>query len=139
MTLETVNIYLFVSAALLAVISVVVIFKVLSNRLKDNPETYNQVQKNLFIGVAMSKIVPVIILIFAILRMPSGVAIDRLLIPWALIILVVVVSFIYISGQKKLNLNPHAQRAVNTLVTITRPHLFSIPVMAIVFLFLMTL
>lgn len=139
MTLETVNIYLFVSAALLAVISVAVIFKVLSNRLKGNPESYNQIQKNLFIGVAMSKIVPVIILIFAILRMPSGVAIDRLFIPWALIIVVVATSFFYISGQRKLNLEPHAQRAVNTLVMVTRPHLFSIPVMAIVFLYLMTL
>jgi|SRR5690625_730680 len=139
MNLEIVNIYLFVSAAVLAVIPTVIIFKVLSNRLKEQPEQYNQVQKHLFIGVAMSKIVPVIILIFAILRMPSGIELNRLFIPWLIIFITVIVSFMYITSQKKLSLQPHAQRAVNTLVTITRPHLFSIPLMAVIFLYLMTL
>lgn len=139
MNLETVNIYLFVTAALLSVVSVVLIFAFFANKLKDKPDRYNQIQKNLFIGVAMSKIVPVIMLIFAILRMPSGITIERLIIPWAIIIIVVITGFVYISSQRKLNLEPYKQRAVNTLVVVTRPHLFSIPVMAIIFLYLMTL
>lgn len=139
MNLETVNIYLFVTAAILAVVSVVLVFTFFVDKLKENPKNYNQIQKNVFIGVAMGKIVPVIMLIFAILRMPSGIAIDRVIIPWALIIIIVITSFVYISSKRKLNLEPYTQRAVNTLVVVTRPHLFSIPIMAIIFLYLMTL
>jgi|SRR5690625_92003 len=138
MSLEMVNIYLFVGAALFAIIPVVIIFKVLAKRLIDQPNNYNQIQKNLFIGIAMSKIVPVIVLIFAILRMPSGIELNTLLIPYLIIIVSVIVCFLIISADKRLDIEPEAKRAVNTLIMVTRPHLFSIPLMAVVFLYLMT-
>lgn len=138
MNLEMVNIYLFVGSAIFAIIPVVVIFKVLAKRLIERPDQYNQVQKNLFIGIAMSKIVPVIVLIFAILRMPSGLDLGTLIIPYIIIIVSVIVCFLIISSHKRLDIPFEAKRAVNTLIMVTRPHLFSIPLMAVVFLYLMT-
>ena len=138
MNLEIVNIYLFVGSAIFAIIPVVIIFKILAKRLVERPSQYNQVQKNLFIGIAMSKIVPVIVLIFAILRMPSGIDFNMLIIPYIIIIASVIVCFLFISSHKRLQIEPEAKRAVNTLIMVTRPHLFSIPLMAIVFLYLMT-
>src|SRR5690625_3495479 len=138
MNLEIVNIYLFVGSAIFAIIPVVIIFKILAKRLIERPGQYNQVQKNLFIGIAMSKIVPVIVLIFAILRMPSGIDFNMLIIPYIIIIASVIVCFLFISSHKRLQTEPEAKRAVNTLIMVTRPHLFSIPLMAIVFLYLMT-
>lgn len=140
MNLDTVNIYMFVAAALLSVIPVLVIFKVFLNRLKEDPYQMARVQKNFFIGVAMTKILPVILLILAIFRMPSGISMERLYVPWILIGVTMIGGFIYVSMQKGKHQNESedARRTINTLVTITRPHLFTVPIMAIVFLYLMT-
>src|SRR5690625_4645007 len=139
MDLITVNIYLFVAAALLAVIPIIIIFQKSMQRLKEHPKDYPQVQRRFFIGSAISKILPVIIIIFGILRMPSGIEISRLYIPWLIIGVAVVYGFFYISSKKKLQANQEVKRAVNTLIMITRPHLFTVPIMVMIFLFLMTL
>jgi len=139
MNLTTVNIYFFVVAALISVIPILVIFKQNVNKLIDEPQQFPQVQKRFFIGAAISKILPVIIIILGMLRMPSGLDISRLYIPWLIIIAVVIFGFFYVSSPKKLDAERDVKIAVNTLITITRPHLFTIPIMSIVFLFLMTL
>ncbi|HLR74998.1 MAG TPA: hypothetical protein VK077_06960, partial [Virgibacillus sp.] len=72
MNLTTVNIYFFVVAALISVIPILVIFKRNVNKLIDEPQQFPQVQKRFFIGAAISKILPVIIIILGMLRMPSG-------------------------------------------------------------------
>lgn len=133
------TIYVFVVAALISVIPILVIFKVSLEQLKEDPQQMPRVQKRFFIGAALSKILPAILLILGIIKMPSGIGMSHLYIPWIIIVAVVIYGFYFVSTQKKLNVERDAQIAINTLVTITRPHLFTIPIMAIVFLFLMTL
>lgn len=139
MNLDIVNIYLFVVAALVSVVPILIIFKMNIKKLKVDPQQFPQVQKHFFIGAAISKILPIILIIFGILKMPSGIDMNLLYVPWVIIVAVVIYGFYYISSQKKLGAERDVQIAINTLVTITRPHLFTIPIMAIVFLFLMTL
>jgi len=132
------NAYIFVAAAVLSVISLLVIFKVNINKLIEDPSQLPKVQRDFLISVGLSKIVPVILLIFGIIKMTT-IKIDNLLIPLAIIIVVVIYGFIYISSAKKtINKKEDVIFAVNTLVTIARPLTFSIPLMAVVFLLMMT-
>lgn len=131
------NVYIFVAAAVFSVIPLLVIFKVNINQLIKDPKQFPEVQKKFLVGVALSKIVPVILLVFGIVKM-TPVDFDKLLIPLLIIMIVVMFGFIFISSQKMSNGNKDVKFAVNTLTSIARPLIFSIPLMAIVFMILMT-
>ena len=133
------NAYIFVAAAVFAVIPFSIIFKVHINKLVENPEQINTIFRNFFIGVALSKIIPVILLVFGIIKLTDGVEMSTLYIPWLLIIIVSVAGYSIVSAQKNLDVNEQTKIAINTLTTIARPLLFSIPIMSAIFLFLMTL
>lgn len=132
------NAYIFVAAAIFAVIPFSIIFKINVNKLIENPEQINTIFKHFFIGVALTKIIPVILLIFGIIKLTDGVEISTLYIPWLIIIIVSVAGYSIVSAQKNLNLDERTQIAVNTLTTIARPLLFSIPIMSAIFIFLMS-
>lgn len=131
------NVYIFVAAAVFSVIPLLVIFKVNINKLIEDPSQMPKVQGQFLIGVALSKIVPVILLIFGIIKMTT-INMDSLYVPIAIIIIVVAYGLYFISSQKNIDEDKDVKLAVNTLTTIARPLIFSIPLMAIVFLFMMT-
>lgn len=133
------NAYIFVAAAVLAVIPFSIVFKVHTNKLIESPEEINTIFKNFFIGVALTKIVPVILLVYGIIKLTDGVEISTLYIPWLIIIIVSIAGYSIVSAQKNLDVNEQTQVAINTLTTIARPLLFSIPIMSAIFIFLMTL
>ncbi len=133
------NAYIFVAAAVFAVIPFSIIFKVHINKLIESPEQINTIFKHFFIGVALSKIIPVILLIFGIIKLTDGVEISTLYIPWLIIIIVSIAGYSIVSAQKNLDLDEQTKVAVNTLTTIARPLLFSIPIMSAIFIFLMSL
>lgn len=132
------NAYIFVAAAVFSVIPFSIVFKVHINKLIENPEQINAIFKTFFIGVALTKIVPVILLVYGIIKLTDGVEISTLYIPWLLIIIVSVAGYSIVSAQKNLDVNEQTQVAINTLTTIARPLLFSIPIMSAIFIFLMT-
>lgn len=133
------NAYIFVAAAVLAVAPLVIILKMTIKKLIENPENINAIFKRFFIGVALSKIVPVILLVFGIIKMTKGMDISSLYIPWAIIFIVLAYSVSFISSQKNLDVPEGTQIQVDTLTSIARPLLFSIPLMSAAFLFMMTL
>lgn len=133
------NAYIFVAAAVLAVVPLIIILKRTIKKLIENPDNINQIFKQFFIGVALSKIVPVILLLFGIIKITKGLDISALYIPWAIILLVLAYAVSFISAQKNLDVPESTQVQINTLTTIARPLLFSIPLMAAAFLFMMTL
>ena len=133
------NAYIFVAAAVFAVIPFSIIFKVHINKLIENPEQINTIFKHFFIGVALSKIVPVILLVYGIIKLTDGVEISALYIPWLIIIIVSVAGYSIISAQKNVDVDKQTQVAIHTLTTIARPLLFSIPIMSAIFIFLMSL
>lgn len=133
------NAYIFVVAAILAVVPVLIVFKVGVNQLLEHPGDMKKVQRNFFIGAALSKIVPAILLVYGIIKMTPIASIQTLFIPWGIIAVVVIGGLMFIESQKNPDGGGDVKTNVNTLVTITRPHLFTVPLMAVVFLFLMTL
>lgn len=132
------NAYLFVTAAIIAVVSVLVILKLNIRKLIDNPKQFPAVQKHFFIGVGVSKVIPVVLLILGIVKLSPVEDISDLYIPWLLIIITVGLGLSYISSQKNLDVDEDRKIAINTLTTIARPLLFSLPLTAALFLFLMT-
>lgn len=133
------NVYIFVTAAVLAVLPIVVIFKKGVDQLKEDPTTMKKVQRQFFIGALLSKIVPAILLMYGIIKMTPVDAISKLFIPWGIIGAVVIGSLAFIGSKKDPEGNEQVKETVNMLVTITRPHVFTVPLMAAVFMFLMTL
>ncbi len=133
------NVYIFVAAALLAVLPVIFIFKNCVDSLKKDPQSMKHVQRRFFIGAALSKIVPAILLMYGIIKMTPVDSISKLFIPWAIIGASVIGSLAFIGSQKDPEGNDDVKTTVNTLVTITRPHIFTVPLMAAVFMFLMTI
>lgn len=132
------NAYIFVAAAIFAVIPFAIVFKVHINQLIEKPKQINTIFRNFFIGVALTKIVPVILLVYGIIKLTDGVEISTLYIPWLIIILTTLAGYSIISAQKNLDVDEQTKVAINTLTTIARPLLFSIPIMSACFIFLMT-
>jgi F0F1-type ATP synthase membrane subunit c/vacuolar-type H+-ATPase subunit K len=133
------NAYIFVAAAVFAVIPFLVIFKVHINKLVEHPKQINTIFKQFFIGIALSKIIPAILLVFGIIKLTDGVEMSTLYIPWLIILIVSVYGYSFISSQKNLDVDKTTEVAIQTLTTIARPLLFSIPIMSAIFIFLMTL
>lgn len=133
------NAYIFVLAAVLAVVSIIVIFKINIDKVMKNPNQIATIQKNFFIGIALSKIIPVILLFYGIIKMTHISNISKLYIPWLIILGLVVYAFFYISSKNKLDVDQDTKLAISILVTIARPLTFSIPIMAAALLFMMTM
>lgn len=134
---EMIKIYYFVIAALLSVISLVVVLKVNLDKVIDDPKRMYEVQKSFLIGVALSKIIPVVLIIIGIVQMKQA-EMNDLIVPIIVILVALLAAFIFMSYKKKINAKEEVTIAVHTLVKMARPLLFSIPLMAIIFLWLMT-
>src|SRR5690625_4362155 len=96
-----------------------------------------EVQKSFLIGVALSKIIPVVLIIIGIVQMKQA-EMNDLIVPIIVILVALLAAFIFMSYKKKINAKEEVTIAVHTLVKMARPLLFSIPLMAIIFLWLMT-
>lgn len=129
--------YIFVFAAILSVCAVLTIVKMNINKLIAQPDQFVRIQNRFFIGIACSKIIPVGILIWGITRIKPASSINELYLPWVIILITIGIGLTFITSQKKLDVKEDAQIAINTLVTIARPLLFSIPIMAMLFIYLM--
>lgn len=131
------NAYIFVAAVLASVIPFVVIINMSVKKMIENPNDSLKIQKQFFLAVAASKITPVFLLIVGIVKITYIEDISVLYVPWLIIIVTVVFGIFFITKLKQLPENDDAKLAVNTLVSIARPLLFSIPFMAIAFTLLM--
>lgn len=131
------NVYIFVMAAVLAIIPIIVIFNVNIKKIKENPRSYQKIQKSFFIGAALSKIVPIILLIFGIIKITPVSSPQLLIVPALIILGLIGFATFYILSKRNETERPEAASAVKTLSTIALPHVFSIPIMALFFLLMM--
>lgn len=130
--------YIFVAAALTSVFAVLIIFKLNMDKLIEKPTDLHEVQKKFLISIGVSKVIPVILLIFGMVKMGEAeISRNQLTIPLLIILATVIYGLYYISSKKKLEEDEDITYAINTLTFIARPLIFSIPLMAIVFLLMM--
>lgn len=132
------NSYIFVVAAVVSIFSVYFVFKYLLKEVKQEKVTFEKTQKRFLIGMFLSKIVPLILIIFGIIKM-SYKELNQLYIPGILILIAMVIGLILIEKIKKDNKNDSKKMYINYLITFTRPLMLTLPLMSLAFLFLMTI
>src|SRR5699024_11764677 len=81
----------------------------------------------------LSKIVPLILIIFGIIKM-SYKELNQLYIPGILILIAMVIGLILIEKIKKDNKNDSKKVYINYLITFTRPLMLTLPLMSLAFL-----
>ena len=131
--------YIFVIASILSVVPVILILKMTVKQLIENPDDINQIFKRFYTYIALSKIAPVVLLIIGMVNIEKGVEISSLYVPLAIILLVVTYALSFISSQKSLNIEENTQDKITLLATTSRPLILSIPVMSVIFIFMMTM
>lgn len=129
-------IYLFTGAAIFSILPLIFLFKIHVEKAQEEPNNFNQIQKQFFIRVSVSKIIPALLLILGIITMDEA-SVEQLVIPWLIILFSLVYGVYYIVSFKRLPLTGEPKLAVNTFVNLALPFIFSIPLMAALFLFLM--
>lgn len=129
-------VYFFTGAAVFSIIPFVYLVKINMEKVQKDPQNFNEIQKKFFISVTVSKILPALLLILGIIQM-QNVRIEQVIIPWVIILIALVYGIYYILSFRRLPLTGAPKEAVNTLATLALPFIFSIPLMAAVFLFLM--
>lgn len=125
--------YIFMIAALISIFAVLIIFKLYLNRLIEEPETLVAIQRRFLISIGISKVIPIILLIFGMAKM-SEFEQGNVIIPILIIVVAVIYTLYDISKQNNQSYDQKTQQAVYTLIFIARPLIFSIPLMAIIFL-----
>jgi F0F1-type ATP synthase membrane subunit c/vacuolar-type H+-ATPase subunit K len=75
------NVYIFVAAAAIAVISISFIFKLSMDTIKEYPEEKYAVQTKFFIWLGVSEVIPLILIVFGFMNLDTVATIEDLYIP----------------------------------------------------------
>ncbi|OZU88389.1 hypothetical protein CIL03_12130 [Virgibacillus indicus] len=129
--------YIFALAAVLAVIPILVIFKVFLDKLKRDPSQQGKVQSRFMIGVALSELIPILLVIWGFIELTPVSSIGELLLPGLIVIFLMVFAVFFIFLQKSVDVEPEAKAIVNSFAMIGIPITMAFPIIALVSLFLM--
>ncbi|WP_235792382.1 hypothetical protein [Virgibacillus salidurans] len=129
--------YIFVAAAVLAVIPILVLFKVNMEKLKEDPGQRNKVQSHFMIGVAVSEVIPLILLVFGFMGTNQVDSMSELYIPGLIILLLMGFAAFFIFLQRKVDVNPETKDTINSFAAISAALVNAIPIVALVALFMM--
>lgn len=134
----TVVAYIFVLAAIISILLVIYVLNVNIKKVKQNPEHFSEIQKQFMLGMAIGKVIPSLVIVFGIFKMPSNIPISSLIIPWIIIIIAVIFGFKYVGKKKEEDIDRVIAPARDLLITNTRPLIVTIPIMSAAFIYLMT-
>ncbi|MFA1822488.1 hypothetical protein ACDX78_20390 [Virgibacillus oceani] len=129
--------YIFVAAAVLAVIPIIILFKVNVEKLKENPESQGKVQTNFMIGIAVSEVIPLILIIFGFVNMEQAASIEELFIPGLIVLFTIAFSIFFIFLQKNVGVDPATKKVINSFSMVSIPLSTAIPTVSLIALFLM--
>src|SRR5690625_1061351 len=92
--------YYFVAATLLAIIPILVVFKITIEKLRENPEDREQLFTRFFILVFGIEVLPIILVILGNINQEKVSDISELYVPGLTIILAYVFAYIFITMQR---------------------------------------
>lgn len=128
--------YLFAIAAILACVSILLVFKINIEKLKENPENTADIHTKFFIGVAIAEVIPMILVIFGLMDLTPAASIEELYIPGIIVIFALVFSPLFIFLQRFAGVPENAKQTVMTFSLIGIALANAIPLIALVGLFL---
>ena len=129
--------YLFVAAAVLAVLGILFVFKRNVDILKKDPDLITKVNNKLFIGVAISEAIPIVLIIIGFVTMETVSNISELMVPGVIIIMTMVFAIIFILLQTRIDVDEKSKSTVNSFGMITIALANAIPLISVAGLFMM--
>lgn len=129
--------YLFVVAALLAVLPILLIFKISIESIKENPNDYMKVQQRFFIWVAVAEIIPILLIIYGFSNMDTVYPIEELLLPGIIVLFTIGFASLFIFLQRIIDVNEESRGIIQQFVMLSIALVNAIPLISIVSLFLM--
>lgn len=129
--------YLFAAAAVLAVLGILFVFKRNVDILKKDPDLITKVNNKLFIGVAISEAIPIVLIIIGFVTMETVSNISELMVPGVIIIMTMVFAIIFILLQTRIDVDEKSKSTVNSFGMITIALANAIPLISVAGLFMM--
>lgn len=131
------NSYIFVAAAIVSIFSVYYVLNRLLGEIKEQKIPFEKTQKKFLLGILLSKIIPLIFLLYGIIKMTHK-DINELYLPWGVIGITAIIGLGLLEKVKKENKNEVTEVYINYLITFTKPLMLTLPIMSIAFLYMMT-
>ena len=128
--------YMFMFASILAVFSILIVFKIFIDKIKQTPEDRNALQTKFFIGVAMAETVPLILIVFGFVTSTPVASISDLLLPAIVIVLSMAFAPFFIFLQTRLDITKETKSIVNTSALIGTAMTLSLPIISLIGLLL---
>lgn len=129
--------YVFVIATLVAIIPILIIFKISIERIKEDQSIAQKAQIQFMVGAALSEIIPIIIIVYAFTNKAFVQSIEELYIPGIIILLAMGISSFFILLQRFVDVDQDIKLIVNQFTFLSLAMTASLPVVSIVGLFLM--
>lgn len=129
--------YIFVAAAVLAVIPILILYKIHSSKLKEDPSLRDKVQTKFMIGIAISEAIPMILIVYGFINLEPVQTISALFIPFLIVLFLMAYTVFFILVNKRIDVTPESEETVNAFAMVSLPLSMSMPLIALVSLFLM--
>ncbi|MBD1221431.1 hypothetical protein [Virgibacillus halodenitrificans] len=129
--------YIFVAAAVLAVIPILILYKIHSSKLKEDPSLRDKVQTKFMIGIAISEAIPIILIVYGFINLEPVQTISALFIPFLIVLFLMAYAVFFILVNKRIDVTPESEETVNAFAMVSLPLSMSMPLIALVSLFLM--
>jgi F0F1-type ATP synthase membrane subunit c/vacuolar-type H+-ATPase subunit K len=129
--------YIFVVAAILAVTPMLIIFKITMERIKEHPKQSAKAQTHFFIGVALSELIPIILIIYGFSNLTTVENIEELYAPGLIIILFTAVAAFFIFLQRVVGVTDDMKQFVHSFAMIALAMTTAIPMISIIALITM--
>lgn len=130
-------VYLFMFASILAVISILTVFKMFIDKVKQTPEDRTALQTKFFIGVAVAEVIPIILVIFGFSSIQPVASMSELLLPAIIVIITLAFAPFFIFLQTKVDITEKNRSIVTISAFIGVAVSTSIPIISLVGLLLL--
>ncbi|GIN59009.1 hypothetical protein J8TS2_33280 [Lederbergia ruris] len=127
--------YLFAIASIIAVLSIIITFKIHLDKLKMNPEKQAEIQTKFFIGVAICEVIPLILVVSGFATMQLVQELSELFVPFIIILFTILIGPSFILLQTKVDVTEDIKNLVMTFAMIGLSLAMSIPIVSLVGLF----
>lgn len=130
------GLYIYVAAAALAVIGILSVYKINIEKIKKDPEEAAKIQQNFFIGVAISEALPIVLLIIGMMNMQPVQSMEELYFPVIITAALMIYAVFFIFLHRNAGTDDDAKAAVRPFSYVALAVTMSIPVIALVFIFM---
>lgn len=129
--------YIFVIATILAILPILIIFKVSMERIKEDPAQAEKAQINFIIGTALSEIIPIILVVYGFANIEPVTNIKELYMPGIIVLLTIGVSIFFMLLQRVIDVDEEIKNVIQIFTMIGIAFASSLPIMSIVAFFMM--